>query len=333
MYYGNQMAITKVCTKCGVEKPVTDFYKKKSGKFGVEGCCKECTKAAVKAYRLTPAGKANKKAWDQSDKAKASAKEYWQSPAGKAVIERARAKAKLNPKEVQPIPEHKVCSRCKQELPTELFSIRKTGEARSECRKCSAEMVAIYRNTEQGKKVTDEYTEKRDRDALRAASLKYEKTDKSKARTKKFRQTPKYVAMIKRSNDKRRAKTGEKLCDAVRHGICRSLKGNKKGRHWEKLVGYTLKELMVHLEKQFQPGMTWDNYGNGKGQWSLDHILPRTYFHFDSDKDADFLRCWQLGNLQPMWHIDNIKKRDKIIIPIQNSLDLQLKIVVAIDKQ
>jgi 5-methylcytosine-specific restriction endonuclease McrA len=94
MYYGNQMAITKVCSKCGVEKPVTDFYKKKSGKFGVEGCCKECTKAAVKAYRLTPEGKANKKAWDQSDKAKASAKEYWQSPAGKAALKRFRQSPK-----------------------------------------------------------------------------------------------------------------------------------------------------------------------------------------------------------------------------------------------
>jgi hypothetical protein len=325
--------MNKICSKCNRELPLEAFYKKKSGKFGVDAQCKECYIARVAAYRDTPEGQAKKKAWDQSDKAKASAKLYWQTPAGKEVIQRARAKAKLNPKEAPPIPEHKVCSRCKQDLPILDFGVRKSGIVRSECKKCGAELTANYRRTEHGKEVTDAYTERRDKDSLKAASQKYEKTDKSKLRYQRYGATAKGKALVKKNNNKRRAKLGEKLCDAVRHGICRSLKGNKNGRHWETLVGYTLKELMVHLEKQFQPGMTWDNYGNGKGQWSVDHILPRTYFHFENDKDADFLRCWQLGNLQPMWHIDNIKKRDKIITPVQNSLDLQLKIVTAIDKQ
>jgi len=325
--------MNKVCSKCKQVLPLEAFYKKKSGKFGVEGCCKECTKAAVKAYRATPQGQSKKKAWDQSDKAKASAKLYWQTPAGKEVIQRARAKAKLNPKEAPPIPEHKTCTICKQDLPISEYGIRKTGYVRSECKKCSAEMTAIYRKSDHGKEVIEAYTGRRDKDALKAAQHKYNKTEKSKLRFKRFGKTEKGKALIKRNNDKRRAKMGEKLCDAVRHGICRSLKGNKNGRHWEDLVGYTLAELMAHLEERFTEGMSWDNYGNGKGQWSVDHILPRTYFKFESNTDADFIRCWELGNLQPMWHIDNIKKRDKIIVPVQNSLDLQLKIVSAIDKQ
>lgn len=34
--------LTKVCTKCGVEKTVDLFHKKKTGKFGVAGTCSSC---------------------------------------------------------------------------------------------------------------------------------------------------------------------------------------------------------------------------------------------------------------------------------------------------
>ena len=309
--------MTKICTKCKQELPLEAFYKKKSGKFGVDGKCKTCYIAKVAEYRATPEGQAKKKAWDQSEKAKASAKEYWQSPAGKEVIKRARAKVKLNQKEVPPIPEYKVCTICKQDLPIESFSIRKTGVPRSECKKCGAIIAANYRKTEHGKTVTDAYIERRDKDALREASRKYEETGKGKVRMERFKRTSKYKAILKRSSNKRRQKPGEVLCDAMRNSISRSLKGSKNGRHWETLVGYTLEELRAHLEKQFIGGMSWDNYGIGEGQWSVDHIMPRTFFKFETDTDSEFLRCWSLKNLQPMWHIENIKKRDKILKPTQ----------------
>lgn len=36
--------MTKICSKCGAEKELGEFYKSKSGKFGVRGACTECTK-------------------------------------------------------------------------------------------------------------------------------------------------------------------------------------------------------------------------------------------------------------------------------------------------
>lgn len=33
---------TKVCSKCGVEKPLSDFYKQANGKYGRHSWCKEC---------------------------------------------------------------------------------------------------------------------------------------------------------------------------------------------------------------------------------------------------------------------------------------------------
>ena len=39
---------TKLCSKCQIEKPVSDFYKKERGKYGVAGYCKNCKVKQVK---------------------------------------------------------------------------------------------------------------------------------------------------------------------------------------------------------------------------------------------------------------------------------------------
>lgn len=92
-------------------------------------------------------------------------------------------------------------------------------------------------------------------------------------------------------------------------GINRSLKGNKNGYHWESLVGYTLKDLKIHLEFQFKDGMTWGN----KGKWHIDHKIPINKFNITSVECEDFKRCWALNNLQPLWRKDNLEKHDKIL--------------------
>lgn len=43
--------MTKVCTKCGEEKPLDEFYKKKTGQLGVTGECKKCVSVRGKKYR------------------------------------------------------------------------------------------------------------------------------------------------------------------------------------------------------------------------------------------------------------------------------------------
>lgn len=41
---------TKVCTKCGEDKPVSEYYKHKGGKNGLSARCKVCQKADSKAW-------------------------------------------------------------------------------------------------------------------------------------------------------------------------------------------------------------------------------------------------------------------------------------------
>lgn len=43
--------ITKICTKCKKEKPLSEFNKQKGGKYGVRGQCKKCFHKYVKSYR------------------------------------------------------------------------------------------------------------------------------------------------------------------------------------------------------------------------------------------------------------------------------------------
>ena len=84
----------------------------------------------------------------------------------------------------------------------------------------------------------------------------------------------------------------------------RSLRSRKEGRSWREFVGYTLAELMHHLERQFQPGMCWENHG----EWHIDHIVPRAEFQYTSPSEEAFQRCWALPNLRPIWAKDNVRK-------------------------
>jgi hypothetical protein len=124
-------------------------------------------------------------------------------------------------------------------------------------------------------------------------------------------------ATLKRRYEKISKTPSLKLNSAISRGIYEGLRKNKSGIHWEKLVGYTIYDLMDHIEKQFQPGMSWDNYG--RMGWHIDHKIPKSAFNFITYDDLDFRRCWALENLQPMWWRENICKGAKLETPFQPS--------------
>ncbi len=101
-----------------------------------------------------------------------------------------------------------------------------------------------------------------------------------------------------------------RICNVIGAAMCRGIRGGKGGRHWEELVGYTLADLMEHLESLFLPGMSWGNHGHYG--WHIDHIRPRTSFKYTSVNDPEFRECWALSNLQPLWAKDNLSKGAKI---------------------
>lgn len=109
---------------------------------------------------------------------------------------------------------------------------------------------------------------------------------------------------------KKLANPADKLHSNVSRAIRASVK-DKGRRSWEQLVGYSLNDLIVHIEKQFTSGMTWQSHGRGRGKWHIDHIIPRSLFAFSSASDPEFKACWALPNLRPMWSEQNISKHAK----------------------
>lgn len=73
-------------------------------------------------------------------------------------------------------------------------------------------------------------------------------------------------------------------------------------------VGYSVDELMSHLESKFKGGMTWDNYGK---YWHVDHIKPVVMFNYECQDDDEFKECWALNNLQPLYARENLSKGSK----------------------
>ncbi|MBZ9984959.1 hypothetical protein LB521_27885 [Mesorhizobium sp. BR-1-1-8] len=122
----------------------------------------------------------------------------------------------------------------------------------------------------------------------------------------------------KREREKRATDKG-KLDSNISRAMRKSLEvGKKSRRSWQSIVGYTVGDLMIHLESQFLPGMTWENYG----EWHIDHKVPLAAHYYETPDDIDFKKAWAITNLQPLWATDNISKSDSLSSPFQPSLPL-----------
>ena len=76
-------------------------------------------------------------------------------------------------------------------------------------------------------------------------------------------------------------------------------------------LGCTAQHLKLHLELFWDEGMSWSNYGNKEGQWSIDHIIPLS--NFDLYNREQLLQAIHYTNLQPLWHVDNVAKGNKVV--------------------
>jgi len=112
-----------------------------------------------------------------------------------------------------------------------------------------------------------------------------------------------------------------KLNRDISRVILRSLKGNKNGRHWESLVGYTVNDLIKHLKKTLPKGYTLQDFMDGS-KLHIEHIIPISAFNFDNYNQIDFKRCWALSNLRLLPAHENFIKSNKIDTPFQPSLKI-----------
>jgi hypothetical protein len=85
---------------------------------------------------------------------------------------------------------------------------------------------------------------------------------------------------------------------SVRKAINRK-KYSKKSKTYI-ILGGEWEVVKLHFESLFQPGMSWDNYG----QWEIDHIIPLAI----ANTEDEVIKLCHYKNLQPLWKVDNIKK-------------------------
>ena len=192
---------------------------------------------------------------------------------------------KLKSKRMYPSITNKYCKFCEQTKPvSEFYKSQNTLDGySSRCKACASEYNKEYSQRPETKVIQRKYHEqysKENKEKLKEYQRKYRKNNKEKLQE---------MEKIRYESNK--------LNKNMSVMISRFLKGKKNEEHWENLLSYSLNDLKEHLESQFTPEMSWDNYGT---YWEIDHIIPQNLFHIETENDRDFQICWSLANLRPL---------------------------------
>jgi len=85
------------------------------------------------------------------------------------------------------------------------------------------------------------------------------------------------------------------------------LKKINKSKHTLELLGCSFEFLKEYLEKQFEKGMSWKNYG----EWHIDHIKPCASFSLINEEEQK--ECFHYTNLRPLWAEENLSRPKKYV--------------------
>lgn len=76
-------------------------------------------------------------------------------------------------------------------------------------------------------------------------------------------------------------------------------------------LGCSREQLKQHLESQFKPGMSWENYGK---VWHVDHKKPLGGKMFDLTNPKDCEVAFHWSNLQPLFAEENLRKSNRVSV-------------------
>lgn len=194
----------------------------------------------------------------------------------------------------------KICTSCKEEKQQSDF--HKNGlRLRSECKVCisSKKSKHYYQNRISMLEKKRDYWEK-NKSKISPTRKKYmdSYTKENKSRLSAYH---KDWAHERRQND-----VEFRIKENLRSRLRMALKKNLKTGSAIRDLGCSVGALKSHLENQFQPGMSWENYG----EWHIDHIVPLSAF--DLTNEEEHKKACHYSNLQPLWEGENLRKGAKI---------------------
>lgn len=208
-----------------------------------------------------------------------------------------------------------ICKKCGLEKDRcEFYSSRKT------CKVCHKKIRKIYyaENKErQLKKMQEYYCANKAEIAswIQEYHKRYYEQNKDKIKKAVYTYRAENPEKIKKArnlyqNKRRNDDAKFKLRSVISTAVYKALKRRKsaKNNKLEMLLGYTISDLMSHLERLFAPEMTWENYGS---YWHVDHVKPDSWFDYIDSEDEKFKECWALKNLQPLTAKNNYAKGNR----------------------
>jgi len=268
----------KICIKCNAEKSKMDFHKEKNRKDGLCCYCKSCrNEQARKWYEANP-----EKAADKGKKWRESNPEY--------SAESARKWREENPDKF-------VDSSRKWRAENSEKIAEKNRKWQAENKEKAAEGKRKYRE-ENHEKIAEINRKWRESNTGYSAEI-----------SKKWREeNPDRASKAGKIYRKMRLESDPlfKLSINIRTLIGKSIKNQgytKKSKTFE-ILGCTFEEFKMHIESQFQEGMSWER----RSEWHLDHFYPAS----KARDEAHLLELNHYTNLRPLWAIDNIRKGAKI---------------------
>lgn len=308
----------KICSKCGIEKPIGEFGKSSESKDRRKYSCKSCRNKGNIEYRKTHKVRCYIPATGITRKCNICKKVKPIERFGKNCCDKlgrehrcrkcsrqyGRKIESINRKKCIPIPVEtlntvkKLCPRCQQAKLLKDFYLRKGRKigVTPRCKSC-------WREIRMNKWRTDDKYKKK----LLKYSQQYNKTHQKEKSKYNFEygQANKARRCLRVRNRRKTDLNFKIRCNlqATLNRAIKSQNAHKSGRTME-LVGCTVDFLKKYIESKFTKGMTWDNYGR-KG-WSMDHIKPCASFNLIDHREQKI--CFHYTNLQPLLEPDNVRK-------------------------
>jgi len=208
---------------------------------------------------------------------------------------------------------HKKCNECEETKPIEEFNgpYGKSNTYTSKCKLCgNAKSLKYYTDDKDRRKkyLKDNW------DKISATDKKYyEKNREHLMQLKKDWYKKNYYTKVVPYQKKYESKPEVAATTACRRTLRDVLDrvGTKKEKHTHEYLDYTYEEFKLHIESLWEPGMTWENNGQGKGTWQVDHIKEVRTMIEEGITDPKIIHA--LSNLQPLWDDIHRKKSGKFL--------------------